>query len=101
MLSAVAIVPGILFAGAAVHRLGHSTPSRRGPIEILVVVAKFEVRVDRDATERTFLLTKRGSIDWPPQFHALSARLGDGARLRVGITRENGADRCISWAFPV
>ena len=105
-LSAVAIVPGILVAGAAVHRL------RRwdGPfsIDVIVVAPKLEERTSTEteghAITRTYLVTEEsGAIVWPKKLGALSTKLrtdDPDLRLRVGIVRRGGV-RYVGWAYPV
>lgn len=99
LLSAVAIVPGILVAGAAVHRL---QDTEVGPfsIDIVVVLPKFDVRVVNGVPETHLVTDGAESLLWPRPLIALADRLSENALLRVGIVKRNEW-RYISWAFPV
>lgn len=99
MLSAIAIVPGILVAGAAVHRLQDTAV---GPfsIDIVVVEPKLDVRVVNGVPETHLVTEGAESLPWPRALIALAHQLPEKALLRVGIVKRNGV-RYISWAFPV
>jgi hypothetical protein len=112
--SSLSLIPGglgvVLLAGALGRSLVRARARRAPPeIEIVTLLPTFEERVVEDAEGAQRILTYvkarepaqgGGEMVWPSKLSTLSATLGAGEQLRVGVVRR-GALRFIGWAHPV